>query len=196
MKLGGWKSERMVMRYAHVNVGELQHTINKLPGGKSRGLQEEEVEKAMKYRANLNGSNAIGNGEVDSSILSGSTIPLAGDPHNALSWNLIPQVAAPGYALASTQAAFCRLPQSCPLHARDSHATDGWQTRWPRPPSPPCRMQTYCLSISTKSGARREQGFQSVGASMPPLGTNASRIACTADKACDPLHTTRGMGTH
>jgi integrase len=33
MKLGGWKSERMVMRYAHVNVGELQHTINKLPGG-------------------------------------------------------------------------------------------------------------------------------------------------------------------
>jgi integrase len=33
MKLGGWKSERMVMRYAHVNVGELQHTIDKLPGG-------------------------------------------------------------------------------------------------------------------------------------------------------------------
>jgi hypothetical protein len=33
MKLGGWKSERMVMRYAHVNVGELQHTINNLPGG-------------------------------------------------------------------------------------------------------------------------------------------------------------------
>jgi integrase len=33
MRLGGWKSERMVMRYAHVNVGELQHTINKLPGG-------------------------------------------------------------------------------------------------------------------------------------------------------------------
>jgi integrase len=33
MKLGGWKSERMVMRYAHVNVSELQHTIDKLPGG-------------------------------------------------------------------------------------------------------------------------------------------------------------------
>jgi integrase len=33
MRLGGWKSERMVMRYAHVNVGELQHTIDKLPGG-------------------------------------------------------------------------------------------------------------------------------------------------------------------
>ncbi|MCA6105354.1 tyrosine-type recombinase/integrase [Bradyrhizobium australafricanum] len=33
MKLGGWKSERMVMRYTHVNVGELQHTIDRLPGG-------------------------------------------------------------------------------------------------------------------------------------------------------------------
>jgi integrase len=33
MKLGGWKSEKMVMRYAHVNVSELQHTIDKLPGG-------------------------------------------------------------------------------------------------------------------------------------------------------------------
>jgi integrase len=33
MKLGGWKSERMAMRYAHVNVGELQHTIDNLPGG-------------------------------------------------------------------------------------------------------------------------------------------------------------------
>jgi integrase len=33
MKLGGWKSERMVLRYAHVNVGELAHTIERLPGG-------------------------------------------------------------------------------------------------------------------------------------------------------------------
>jgi integrase len=33
MRLGGWKSERMVMRYAHVNVAELQHTIDRLPGG-------------------------------------------------------------------------------------------------------------------------------------------------------------------
>jgi integrase len=32
-RLGGWKSSRMVMRYAHVNVGELAHTIDKLPGG-------------------------------------------------------------------------------------------------------------------------------------------------------------------
>jgi integrase len=33
MRLGGWKSERMVIRYAHVNVGELAHTIDNLPGG-------------------------------------------------------------------------------------------------------------------------------------------------------------------
>ncbi|MGO9686166.1 MAG: tyrosine-type recombinase/integrase [Beijerinckiaceae bacterium] len=33
MKLGGWKSIAMVMRYAHVNVGELKHTIDRLPGG-------------------------------------------------------------------------------------------------------------------------------------------------------------------
>ncbi|MER9423943.1 site-specific integrase [Mesorhizobium sp. M0317] len=33
MRLGGWKSEKMVMRYAHVNVSELSHTIDRLPGG-------------------------------------------------------------------------------------------------------------------------------------------------------------------
>jgi len=33
MRLGGWKSVRMVMRYAHVNVAELGHTIDQLPGG-------------------------------------------------------------------------------------------------------------------------------------------------------------------
>jgi hypothetical protein len=33
MQLGGWKSERMVLRYAHVNVDELRHTIEALPGG-------------------------------------------------------------------------------------------------------------------------------------------------------------------
>jgi integrase len=32
-RLGGWKSVRMVLRYAHVNVAELSHTINALPGG-------------------------------------------------------------------------------------------------------------------------------------------------------------------
>lgn len=43
MRLGGWKSERMVMRYAHVNVGELQHTIDRLPGG---NLGDAETAKA------------------------------------------------------------------------------------------------------------------------------------------------------
>jgi integrase len=32
-RLGGWKTVRMVMRYAHTNVAELHHTINALPGG-------------------------------------------------------------------------------------------------------------------------------------------------------------------
>jgi hypothetical protein len=44
------------------------------PWGKSRGLQEEENKKAMNCSRNYGGSNAIGIGEVDSSILSGSTI--------------------------------------------------------------------------------------------------------------------------
>jgi integrase len=33
MKLGGWKTIAMVLRYAHTNVGELKHTIDRLPGG-------------------------------------------------------------------------------------------------------------------------------------------------------------------
>jgi site-specific recombinase XerD len=45
MKLGGWKSERMVMRYAHVNVGELQHTINKLPGGNLGDYKKRKAKK-------------------------------------------------------------------------------------------------------------------------------------------------------
>lgn len=36
-KLGGWKSVAMVFRYAHVNVGELKHTIDRLPVGGSLG---------------------------------------------------------------------------------------------------------------------------------------------------------------
>jgi integrase len=43
MKLGGWKSERMVMRYAHVNVSEFQGSIDKLPGG---NLGDYETRKA------------------------------------------------------------------------------------------------------------------------------------------------------
>ena len=45
MKLGGWKSERMVMRYAHVNVGELQHTINRLPGGNLGDYRKRKAKK-------------------------------------------------------------------------------------------------------------------------------------------------------
>ena len=32
MRLGGWKSTAMVMRYAHANVDEHRHTIDRLPG--------------------------------------------------------------------------------------------------------------------------------------------------------------------
>jgi len=32
-RLGGWKTDAMVMRYAHTNVDEHQHTIDRLPGG-------------------------------------------------------------------------------------------------------------------------------------------------------------------
>jgi len=35
MSLGGWKSEKMVLRYAHVNVGHLAKSIAALPWGKS-----------------------------------------------------------------------------------------------------------------------------------------------------------------
>jgi hypothetical protein len=33
MRLGGWKTMAMVMRYAHTNVDEHRHTIERLPGG-------------------------------------------------------------------------------------------------------------------------------------------------------------------
>ncbi|WLB18946.1 site-specific integrase [Bradyrhizobium japonicum] len=45
MRLGGWKSERMVMRYAHVNVGELQHTIDRLPGGNLGDYKKRKTKK-------------------------------------------------------------------------------------------------------------------------------------------------------
>lgn len=37
MKIGGWKSVKMVMRYAHTNVEELSHTIDKLLPGEMLG---------------------------------------------------------------------------------------------------------------------------------------------------------------
>jgi len=36
-KLGGWKSLAMVTRYAHINVGELAHTIDNLPWSETGG---------------------------------------------------------------------------------------------------------------------------------------------------------------
>ena len=33
MRLGGWKTVTMVMRYVHTNVDEHRHTIDRLPGG-------------------------------------------------------------------------------------------------------------------------------------------------------------------
>ncbi|MBL8908036.1 MAG: site-specific integrase [Rhizobiales bacterium] len=47
MKLGGWKSERMVLRYAHVNVGHLAGSIAALPWGKS-GEPKKRRRKAAK----------------------------------------------------------------------------------------------------------------------------------------------------
>jgi integrase len=46
MRLGGWKSEKMVLRYTHVNVGELAHTILALPGGVSGDSQTMKRENA------------------------------------------------------------------------------------------------------------------------------------------------------
>jgi integrase len=44
-RLGGWKSDRMVLRYAHVNFGELADTIDRLPGG-NLGDEKSGKEKA------------------------------------------------------------------------------------------------------------------------------------------------------
>ena len=49
MRLGGWKSERMVLRYAHINVGELAQSIDALPwgkAGKQAGVNEKVSAKA------------------------------------------------------------------------------------------------------------------------------------------------------
>lgn len=44
MKLGGWKSEKMVLRYAHVNVENLSSSISSFPWGKS-GEKNGSIEK-------------------------------------------------------------------------------------------------------------------------------------------------------
>ncbi len=46
MRLGGWKSERMVLRYAHTNVDEHKHTIDRLPGGNLGEAPASEAKKA------------------------------------------------------------------------------------------------------------------------------------------------------
>ncbi|MBP1851518.1 tyrosine-type recombinase/integrase [Rhizobium halophytocola] len=40
MRLGGWKSEKMVLRYAHLNVDNLSSSISSLPWGKSGEFSE------------------------------------------------------------------------------------------------------------------------------------------------------------
>ena len=45
-KLGGWKTITMVMRYAHVNVDELKHTIDRLPGGKLGDVTPDKTKSA------------------------------------------------------------------------------------------------------------------------------------------------------
>jgi hypothetical protein len=47
-KLGGWKTLTMVERYAHVNVDELAHTIDKLPWAESGGLMGDTTSEKAK----------------------------------------------------------------------------------------------------------------------------------------------------
>lgn len=50
MKLGGWKSVQMVMRYAHVNTSELAGTINVI-WGKSGDLTRARPVKSKQRKA-------------------------------------------------------------------------------------------------------------------------------------------------
>lgn len=47
-KLGGWKTLAMVQRYAHVNVGELVHAIDKLPWSESGGVRGDSASEKAK----------------------------------------------------------------------------------------------------------------------------------------------------
>ena len=51
MHLGGWKSEKMVLRYAHMNVGHLAASIAALPWEKSGKEDKSEAEKPTKRTA-------------------------------------------------------------------------------------------------------------------------------------------------
>src|SRR5215831_3605065 len=73
-ELGGWKSIELVERYAHVNVDELHHTIDALPWTGGNSGETLPVEKKQNdYQSDTSRILALGEGEVDSSILSGST---------------------------------------------------------------------------------------------------------------------------
>jgi hypothetical protein len=43
MALGGWRSEKMVLRYTHTNVAHLEQSIAALPWGKSGDDEKAEV---------------------------------------------------------------------------------------------------------------------------------------------------------
>src|SRR5262245_48022398 len=46
MRLGGWKTVSMVMRYVHANVDEHRHTIERLPGGNLGGIALDKTKTA------------------------------------------------------------------------------------------------------------------------------------------------------
>lgn len=50
MKLGGWKSEKMVLRYAHLNVENLAASVNSLPWGNSGEAKDEHKEASRKSK--------------------------------------------------------------------------------------------------------------------------------------------------
>ena len=71
MYLGGWNSERMVLRYAHMNVGHLSQSVATLPW-ENPGSRSSAVQKEKSYRRLACVARYFGKGEVVSSILTGS----------------------------------------------------------------------------------------------------------------------------
>ncbi|MGV2074045.1 MULTISPECIES: site-specific integrase [Rhizobium/Agrobacterium group] len=50
MRLGGWKSERMVLRYAHINVDDLASSIESIPWGKSGDVNNGQKKNVRKTK--------------------------------------------------------------------------------------------------------------------------------------------------
>ena len=50
MRLGGWKSERMVLRYAHINVDDLASSIESIPWGKSGDVNSGQKKSVRKTK--------------------------------------------------------------------------------------------------------------------------------------------------